>query len=118
MGTGRYGEGLLPGVASPPLAANVPSVRRVAVGEPDPDEPSPLQAASTRARERGELARRPASAPGSATDQALGEVRRHLVEGDPLCFMVSRSRMVTAWSSRVSKSTVTQYGVPTSSWRR
>ena len=32
--------------------------------------------------------------------------------------MVSRSRMVTAWSSRESKSTVTQRGVPISSWRR
>ena len=32
--------------------------------------------------------------------------------------MVSRSRMVTASSSRVSKSTVTQYGVPISSCRR
>ena len=32
--------------------------------------------------------------------------------------MVSRSRMVTALSSRVSKSTVTQRGVPISSWRR
>ena len=34
------------------------------------------------------------------------------------CCIVSRSRTVTAWSSRVSKSTVTQYGVPISSWRR
>src|ERR1700744_549328 len=32
--------------------------------------------------------------------------------------MLSRSRTVTAWSSRVSKSTVMQYGVPISSWRR
>ena len=32
--------------------------------------------------------------------------------------MVSRSRTVTALSSRVSKSTVTQNGVPISSWRR
>ena len=32
--------------------------------------------------------------------------------------IVSRSRTVTAWSSRVSKSTVTQNGVPISSWRR
>ena len=32
--------------------------------------------------------------------------------------IVSRSRTVTAPSSRVSKSTVTQYGVPISSWRR
>ena len=32
--------------------------------------------------------------------------------------IVSRSRMVTALSSRVSKSTVTQNGVPISSWRR
>ena len=34
------------------------------------------------------------------------------------CAIVSRSRIVTAWSSRVSKSTVMQYGVPISSWRR
>ena len=32
--------------------------------------------------------------------------------------IVSRSRMVTASSSSVSKSTVTQNGVPISSWRR
>jgi hypothetical protein len=32
--------------------------------------------------------------------------------------MLSRSRIVTAWSSRVSKSTVMQNGVPISSWRR
>ena len=32
--------------------------------------------------------------------------------------IASRSRTVTAWSSRVSKSTVTQNGVPISSWRR
>ena len=34
------------------------------------------------------------------------------------CAIVSRSRIVTASSSRVSKSTVMQYGVPISSWRR
>ena len=34
------------------------------------------------------------------------------------CFMLSRSRTVTASSVSVSKSTVTQYGVPISSWRR
>ncbi len=34
------------------------------------------------------------------------------------CFIVSRSRTVAALSSRLSKSTVTQYGVPISSWRR
>ncbi len=34
------------------------------------------------------------------------------------CFIVSRSRTVTALSSSVSKSTVTQNGVPISSWRR
>ncbi len=33
-------------------------------------------------------------------------------------FIVSRSRTVTAWSSRVSKSMVTHHGVPTSSCRR
>ena len=32
--------------------------------------------------------------------------------------IVSRSRTVTAWSSSESKSTVTQKGVPISSWRR
>ena len=34
------------------------------------------------------------------------------------CAIVSRSRIVTASSSSVSKSTVMQYGVPISSWRR
>ena len=34
------------------------------------------------------------------------------------CDIVSRSRIVTASSSSVSKSTVMQYGVPISSWRR
>ena len=34
------------------------------------------------------------------------------------CCIESRSRTVTAWSFSVSKSTVTQYGVPISSWRR
>ena len=38
--------------------------------------------------------------------------------GTRTCSVVSRSRTVTAPSSRESKSTVTQYGVPTSSWRR
>ena len=38
--------------------------------------------------------------------------------GTRTCSMLSRSRMVTAWSSSVSKSTVTQSGVPISSWRR
>ena len=42
----------------------------------------------------------------------------NLSTGTRCCCMVSRSRMVTAWSSRVSKSTVTQRGVPISSWRR
>ena len=32
--------------------------------------------------------------------------------------MSSRSRIVTAWSVSESKSTVTQSGVPISSWRR
>ena len=34
------------------------------------------------------------------------------------CFIESRSRTVTASSVSVSKSTVTQNGVPISSWRR
>ena len=34
------------------------------------------------------------------------------------CRIESRSRTVTAWSVRDSKSTVTQNGVPISSWRR
>ena len=38
--------------------------------------------------------------------------------GTRSCVMESRSRTVTASSSSVSKSTVTQYGVPISSWRR
>ena len=38
--------------------------------------------------------------------------------GTRTCSMVSRSRMVTAWSWRLSKSTVTAKGVPISSWRR
>src|SRR4029079_13925884 len=38
--------------------------------------------------------------------------------GTRSCFIVSRSRIVTALSSRVSKSMVTHNGVPTSSWRR
>ena len=36
----------------------------------------------------------------------------------PLLLMVSRSRTVTVWSSRLWKSTVMQKGVPISSWRR
>src|SRR6188472_568789 len=84
-GTGRYGEGSLPGVASPPLAADVPSCAASPVGEPEPDEPSPpLQAASTRAATSAATAREARLSTGSATDQALGEVRRHLVEGNPL----------------------------------
>ena len=54
----------------------------------------------------------------SAAEQALGQPARDRVQPDPLLGMVSRSRTVTAWSSRVSKSTVTQNGVPISSWRR
>ena len=38
--------------------------------------------------------------------------------GTRSCSIESRSRTVTAWSSSESKSTVTQYGVPSSSWRR
>ena len=38
--------------------------------------------------------------------------------GTRACSIVSRSRTVTARSSTDSKSTVTQSGVPTSSWRR
>ena len=38
--------------------------------------------------------------------------------GTRSCSRVSRSRMVTFLSSMVSKSTVTQKGVPASSWRR
>ena len=34
------------------------------------------------------------------------------------CRIESRSRTVTAWSFSESKSIVTQYGVPISSWRR
>src|SRR5688572_14364767 len=51
-GTGRYGEGLLPGVAPPPLVADVPAGAASLVGEPEPDEPSPLHAVSTRAAAR------------------------------------------------------------------
>ncbi len=40
------------------------------------------------------------------------------VIGSLTCSIESRSRMVTAWSSRESKSKVTQYGVPISSCRR
>ncbi len=49
---------------------------------------------------------------------------RNWAMGTRTCSMVSRSRMVTASSPAfsasptVSKSTVTQYGVPISSWRR
>ena len=38
--------------------------------------------------------------------------------GTRTCSVVSRSRTVTASSSRESKSTVTHHGVPISSWRR
>lgn len=38
--------------------------------------------------------------------------------GTRTCSMLSRSRMVTAWSSSVSKSIVTHSGVPISSCRR
>ena len=38
--------------------------------------------------------------------------------GKRICSMLSRSRTVTVSFSRVSKSTVTQKGVPISSWRR
>ncbi len=51
-------------------------------------------------------------------DQALGEVALTWSRETRSCAMVSRSRIVTAWSSRVSKSTVMQNGVPISSWRR
>lgn len=50
--------------------------------------------------------RRPASQPGTSAI------------GTRVCVMVSRSRMVTASSVRVSKSTVRQNGVPISSCRR
>ena len=55
----------------------------------------------------------------SAAEEALGEVAARPGRGATRSWLIeSRSRTVTAWSSRVSKSTVTQYGVPISSWRR
>src|SRR5690349_12587089 len=58
VGTGRYGEGLLPGVAASPLAADVPSSEGSPVGVPDPDEPSPaVQAANTTAAASAATAR-------------------------------------------------------------
>src|SRR5262249_51511247 len=56
-----------------------------------------------------------------ATHAASGRVRTSATSrsiGTRACSIVSRSRMVTAWSSSESKSTVTHRGVPTSSWRR
>lgn len=67
--------------------------------------------------------RRPPSIRGTpkprlGADQACSQVASTLSRDTRSWLMVSRSRMVTAWSSRVSKSTVMQNGVPISSWRR
>src|SRR5262249_34944448 len=43
---------------------------------------------------------------------------RSCVTATRSCCIVSRSRTVTVWFSRVSASIVMQYGVPISSWRR
>ena len=54
-----------------------------------------------------------------ASDQPLREVLGHLVLRHPvLGHRVPLTRTVTAWSLRVSKSTVMQNGVPISSCRR
>ena len=120
-GTGRYGEGSLPGVASPPLAADVRVLRGAARRRAGPGRAIAvaLQAASDQWPPRARRPRaRPASAPAQQPTRRSAKYDVTWSRAIRSCFMVSRSRMVTAWSSRVSKSTVTQYGVPTSSWRR
>ena len=62
------------------------------------------------ARARCAAARQPASCSSQASSSRSMGTRTWV--------MPSRSRMVTALSSRVSKSTVTASGVPISSWRR
>ena len=112
-GTGRYGAGPLPGVASPPLAVDVPPA------------PSRLRAGAAADGAGSEQHGRRECGGRREMETAPQHPTRRSAKYDVTwsremrsCFMVSRSRMVTAWSSRVSKSTVTQYGVPTSSWRR
>ena len=60
---------------------------------------------------------REATRPQQPTSRCASQVRT-LARGTRSWAIVSRSRMVTASSSRVSKSTVMQYGVPISSCRR
>ena len=68
-------------------------------------------------------ARRRAQVPPGGLAHYSSPVRRRSsltrsLIGTRTCSVVSRSRTVTASSSRESKSTVTHQGVPTSSWRR
>ena len=72
--------------------------------------PAPHTASAPR-RVPGERAcdQNPRRAPTSASSEPIGT---------RTCWVVSRSRIVTAPSSRESKSTVTHKGVPISSWRR
>ena len=85
----------------------------------------PIQAARRPRRRRPARTTGPErGAPGlrcrarSGADEALREVAVTLSSATRSCVMSSRWRMVTAWSSSVSKSTVMQNGVPISSWRR
>ena len=107
----RTGPGHRPRPARPP-ATTAPRPRTAAA--PRAGDPrgrtaaaSPAGAGTAPPRSRPQQpSRRAASQPGTASRPTRS------------CVIVSRSRTVTAWSSRVSKSTVTQNGVPISSWRR
>ena len=115
-GTGRYGVAL-----ADALVAVVAGLEASASGEPSsPDEqPASATAPATASPSRETFLIRPfCTARGQQPTRRSAKYA--VTASSPIrsCCMVSRSRTVTAWSSSVSKSTVTQYGVPISSWRR
>ena len=120
------------GLASSSDAGQAPArrsgdaVRPRSAGRPGPSA-APGQHQASRSAGRDEAGRAPYASGhaghcarhGQQPDATLGEVGADAwSSGIRSCVIESRSRTVTAWSSRVSKSTVTQYGVPISSWRR
>lgn len=95
--------------------------------DPGPAGPShpqagPLTGTATSSEDRPHLAREFSDLEASTwrqqpTSRSASQPRTWAI-ATRSCVIESRSRIVTAWSSRESKSTVMQYGVPTSSWRR
>ena len=120
-GTGRYG---VVGRGRRPRRGRRTVRGRRVVGRARPERDQRAGAPPARpARDamRALCTRTRAGGPATARQQPMSRSAKQRVMPSRLTrswVMVSRSRTVTALSSRVSKSTVTQNGVPISSWRR